>query len=98
MGQLSLSGNFHEIANGHYRSKLFTTTSTTNKFVSAAGPIFSLLERLHTSATLPSIAILRENIEHELRAFLSNINSINHTSELDAIAYYLLCATIDELL
>lgn len=83
---------------GYYRSKLFIAPFSTNPLVAAAGPLLSLLERLYVSPSLPPINSIRENIEHELRAFHSRLNSKTYTEEIDAIAHYLLCATIDELL
>lgn len=88
----------HRAVEGYYRSKLFIASSTTNPLVAAAGPVFSLLERLCISPTLPPIESIRDNIEHELQAFHSRLTGQNYTEELIVIAHYLLCATIDELL
>lgn len=87
-----------QMPQGYYRSKLFIAPFTTNPLVAAAGPLLSLLERLCLTPSLPPILTIRENIEHELRAFHSRLDSKTYTEELDAIAHYLLCATIDELL
>jgi len=95
--KLPLPGN-HESPQGYYRSKLFIAPFTTNPLVAAAGPLLSLLERLCISPSLPAVSSIRENIEHELRAFHSRLNGRADTEELDAIAHYLLCATIDELM
>lgn len=95
--RLSLPGN-QQVPQGYYRSKLFIAPFTTNPLVSAAGPLFSLLERLCISPSLPAINSIRDNIEHELHAFDSHLNGKNQAEELDALAHYLLCATIDELL
>lgn len=94
---LSLPGT-HKMPQGYYRSKLFIAPFTTNPLVAAAGPILSLVERLYVTPSLPPIHSIRENIEHELRAFHSRLNSKAYTEEFDAIAHYLLCATIDELI
>ena len=56
---------------GYYRSKLFISMSSSNPLISAANPLFSLLERLGLSSTLPPIETIRKNIEHELLAFQS---------------------------
>lgn len=95
--KLSLPGN-QQLPQGYYRSKLFIVPFATNPLVAAAGPLFSLLERLCVSPSLPVINSIRENIEHELRAFNSRLEGKNHTDELNALGHYLLCATIDELL
>ncbi len=83
---------------GYYRSKLFSTPTTSNAFLAAAGPLFSLLERLGTSHTLPPIQTAWDNLEHELKAFQSRLSSFECAEELAAIAQYLIHATIDELL
>jgi type VI secretion system protein ImpK len=88
----------HLIPQGYFRSKLFVTTSATNPLVAAASPLFSLLERLCVSPTLPPIHSIRDNIEHELLAFHSQLTSQHYADEFAVIAHYLLSATIDELL
>jgi type IV/VI secretion system ImpK/VasF family protein len=97
VSRLSLPGT-HKMPQGYYRSKLFIAPFTTNPLVAAAGPLISLLERLCIAPSLPPINSIRDNIEHELRAFHSRLNAKACTEELDAIAHYLLCATIDELI
>lgn len=83
---------------GYYRSKLFVVPAAANPLAAAAGPLFSLLERLSISPSLPEVAHIRNNIEHELNAFHSRLGSSQYTPELIGIAHYLLCATIDELI
>jgi type VI secretion system protein ImpK len=83
---------------GYYRSKLFIAPLSPNTLVAAAGPVLSLLERLCLSSTLPPIDQIRDNIEHELRAFYSKVHASQYTPDLINIAYYLLAATVDELL
>lgn len=95
--QLALP-NLGKLTPGYYRSKLFIASFSKNSLVAAAGPILSLLERLCVALTLPPINELRKNIEHELQAFHSRLNEQAYVGELDALAYYLLCATIDEIL
>lgn len=83
---------------GHYRSKLFITPKACNSILSAAGPIFSLLERLGGSQSLPGIETLWQNLSHELKAFLSRLQSFETSPELLGLAHYLMSATMDELL
>lgn len=83
---------------GYYRSKLFSTPTTSNPFLAAAGPLFSLLERLGTTHTLPPIDIVWDNLDHELKAFQSRLETFECANELAAIAQYLMHALIDELL
>ncbi|MCH9689083.1 MAG: type IVB secretion system protein IcmH/DotU [Gammaproteobacteria bacterium] len=83
---------------GYYRSKLFSTPTTSNVFLTAASSLFSLLERLGVSQSLPPIQSVRSNLDHELKAFRSRLISFECADELAVIAQYLLNATIDELL
>lgn len=93
---LSLQGR-QTVPQGYFRSKIFITPFTTNPLVAAAGPLFSLLERLNISPILPAIEKIRESIEHELHAFHSRLRGQIDNEEIHAIAQYLLTATIDEL-
>lgn len=86
------------VPKGYYRSKLFIAPFSTNTLVAAAGPLLSLLERLCLSPSLPAIEQIRDNIEHELHAFHSKVHASQYPAELINIAYYLLAATIDEIL
>lgn len=97
VSRLSLPGT-QQMPQGYYRSKLFIAPFSTNPMVAAAGPLLSLLERLYLSPSLPPVEVIRDNIEHELKAFHSRLNGRAYSEELNAIAHYLLCATIDELL
>lgn len=97
VSQITDSGKQH-LPKGYYRSKLFIFTSATNPIVAAASPLLSLLERLNVSPTLPPIEEIRQSIEHEIHAFYSRLTSQQQEEESVAIARYLLCATIDELL
>jgi type IV/VI secretion system ImpK/VasF family protein len=86
------------VPQGYYRSKLFIAPFSTNSLVAAAGPLLSLLERLCLSPSLPPVENIRENIEHELRAFYSKLDAAKYPPDLISIAQYLLSATIDEVL
>lgn len=97
ISRLAISGTVN-VPKGYYRSKLFVASFSSNPLVAAAGPIFSLLERLCISPTLPPIMEIRENIEHELNAFHSKLDASQYPIDIISIAHYLLSATIDELL
>lgn len=97
VSHLAISGST-PVPRGYYRSKLFIAPFSTNSLVAAAGPMLSLLERLCLSPTLPPIENIRDNIEHELRAFHSKLDASKYPLDLISVAHYLLCATIDELL
>lgn len=83
---------------GYYRSKLFSLHDELSPFVSAASPIFSLLDRFVVSESLPPLERVMVNLEHELRAFQSRLLSQSHTETENALAYFLLTSTIDEVL
>lgn len=83
---------------GYFRSKLFSSNAASNPLVAAASPVLSLLERLCISQTLPAIDGMRENLQHELFAFHSRLSHQQYTEDTVALAYYLVTATIDELL
>lgn len=83
---------------GYFRSKLYVSSYVINPLIAAAGPLFSFLERLSLSESLPPIELIRSNIEHELYAFHSKLSILNYASEFTKIANYMICATIDELL
>jgi type VI secretion system protein ImpK len=97
IGQFVVPGAM-QAPSSYYRSKLFRTSSTSNSFLTAAGPLFSLIERLGTSQTLPPIETVWNNLEHELKAFRSRLNILKSADEHAVIAQYLLSATMDELL
>ncbi|OGV43044.1 MAG: type IV secretion protein DotU [Legionellales bacterium RIFCSPHIGHO2_12_FULL_42_9] len=97
LNRLSLAEHRQKIPQGYYRSKLFIAPFTTNPMVAAAGPVLSLLERICVTQTLPEVSPIRDNLDHELRAFLSRLSGQTHAEEFNVIAYYLLCATVDEI-
>lgn len=82
----------------YFRSKLFVAPIGENPYVTAAKPIFSLLDRLNISRTLPPIEDTRQSIEHELKAFQSRIQHPDNSEDSCRLAYFMLCANIDELL
>lgn len=97
MGPCVVPGTL-QAPSGYYRSKLFRASYTSNTFLAAAGPLFSLLERLGTSQTLPPIETVTHNLEHELNAFRSRLSLQKNANEHIMIAQYLLSSTMDELL
>lgn len=97
VNRLAIPGN-QLIPKGYYRSKLFIAPFSNNILVAAAGPLLSLLERLCLSPTLPPIESIRDNIDHELKAFYSKLNASKYPEDLINIASYMMSATLDELL
>ena len=95
--QITSKNTEQSMPQGYFRSKIFVAPFSTNPIVAASGPVLSLLDRLCLTQELPPITTMRESLEHELGAFLSRLGHLNYASEFTAIAYYLLCATVDEL-
>ena len=83
---------------GYFRSKLFSSNAACNPLVAAASPVLSLLERLCITSTLPVIDSMRENLEHEVFAFHSRLTHQQYSEDTIALAYYMVTATVDELL
>ncbi len=88
----------HSMPQTYFRSKLYALSSSTNPIIAAAGPLFSLLERLCTSTMVPPIDAMHDNITHELNAFHSRLSAQKYGEEFTFIATFLLSATVDELL
>lgn len=86
------------IPQGYYRSRLYLAPFSTNPLINAADPIFSLIERLAISTKLPPVTKLRADITHELNAFYSQLQLAEYNHDTIAMAHYLLCATLDELI
>ena len=82
----------------HYRSKLYTPKTGVNPLVTAAQPLFSILERINLSEKPPELMALQANLAHELQAFITNAETTEHIKEIILVARYLLCATIDEII
>lgn len=83
---------------GYFRSRLYIAPYSSNPLIAAAGPLFTLLERLYISPSLPEIANIRSNIEHELHAFLSRLQAADYSKDTAAIAHFLMSAAIDEII
>ncbi len=82
----------------HYRSKLYTSKIGVNPLVTAAHPLFSILERINLSEKPPELNALQDNLSHELNAFMTKVSTSEHMNETVSVARYLLCATIDEVI
>ena len=95
---IELTGAFHPLEQGYFRSKIYTAPLTINPLLTAASPIFSLLERFTATKTLPTINVIKNNIDHEWCAFRSRLASLKSTQEFITVAAYLVSATLDELI
>ncbi|MCC5792188.1 MAG: type IVB secretion system protein IcmH/DotU [Legionellaceae bacterium] len=80
----------------YYRSRLFVSSFGNNPLITAASPLFSLLDRLSTSALLPAPESLRQNLTHELQAFDSRLREQESSVESIQLARFMIRATIDE--
>lgn len=94
---IALTGAFHPLEQGYFRSKIYTAPSTINPLLTAASPIFSLLERFTATQTLPTINAIKHHIDHEWRAFRSRLANLKSTQEFLSVAAYLVSATLDEI-
>lgn len=93
------SGDLENRDKVYYRSKLYSISDDQSSFVAAASPILSLLDRITLSNDLPLPEKFLPNLEHELKAFYSRLNSHPHGIVAhNALAYYMLTATVDEIL
>jgi type VI protein secretion system component VasF len=98
MNALSVLNQKINMPDGHFRSKFFIASNSLNVYVAAAGPIFSILERLSTAVQVESFEVIYDALAHEIKSFLSQIRAEEDSPEQQAIAYFLLCATTDEVL
>ncbi len=91
----------HKDANvpvSYFRSRLYSAPYSSNPLLAAASPIFSLLDRMALTYALPPIEQLRGDFKYELLAYQSRIELKQQEKANQSIAYYLLVATIDELI
>jgi type VI secretion system protein ImpK len=95
---MELTGKFHPLEQGYFRSKIYTTPLTINPFLTAASPIFSLLERFTATQTLPAIQAIKHHIDHEWKAFRSRLSSLKSTPTFLTVAEYFVSATLDEVI
>ncbi len=95
---ITLTSATFPLEQGYFRSKIYTAPPTINPFLTAASPLFSLLERLTATQTLPTIDVIKNNIDHEWRAFRSRLSCLKATPEFLVVAEYLVSATLDEVI
>lgn len=88
----------HALGQVYYRSKLFSIHDPLSPFVSAASPIFSLLDRFSVAKRLPPLLQVLTDMDHELKAFHSRLLSQMEVGNQHALAYYMLAMTVDEVL
>lgn len=90
--------NDTQVPVSYFRSRLYTAPHSSNSLLAAASPVFSLLDRLALTYTLPSIKQLRDDFKYELQAYQSRIHEKGQEQANHTIAFYLIAATIDELI
>lgn len=82
----------------YYRSQIYTSYAGRNPLITAAQPIFSILERLLLSRTSPDLSLVQEKLLHEIKAFTTYIQTSPIPEEIQQVARFLISATIDEIL
>lgn len=82
----------------YYRSQTFTATAGTNALVTAAAPLFSLVNKLRENPDYHNIHSLHEHLVHEIRAFEAQAQTQGCRSETILVARYALCAFFDEII
>jgi type VI secretion system protein ImpK len=82
----------------YYRSKAFSSHIGINSLINAADPILIVVTRLRKIMISPDLAILHQNICHEIKAFENKAQTLGYRSPLILAARYVLCALLDELI
>jgi type IV/VI secretion system ImpK/VasF family protein len=82
----------------YYRSQLYTAYQGINPLVTAAHPLFSIIERVKLSGKKTDLTSFYANLEHEMKAFESKAQGSDYDEETIFISRYLISATLDEIL
>ena len=82
--------------NSYYRSQLYTAYLGLNPLITAAHPLFSIIERIQLSNQNVSLAQMGDKLDHELKAFCARAKNFDYSPETITAARYLICATLDE--
>jgi len=82
----------------YYRSKAFTSTIGINNLINAADPLITLITKLRRISLPPDIALLHQNLCHEIKAFENKAQTLGYRSPLIIAARYVICALLDELI
>lgn len=82
----------------YYRSQLYTSSIGVNPLVTAAHPLFSIIERVKLSGKKTNFTDFYANLDHEMKAFESRAQGANYDKETIFISRYLISATLDEIL
>lgn len=82
----------------YYRSQLYTSSIGVNPLVTAAHPLFSIIERVKLSGKKTNFTDFYANLDHEMKAFESRAQASNYDKETIFISRYLISATLDEIL
>lgn len=98
MAATALATEQQSTRRSYYRSQLYTAYIGINPLVTAAHPIFSIIERVKLSGQKTDPSQYFPNLEHEFKAFEARAYSADYDEETIFISRYLLSATLDELL
>jgi type VI secretion system protein ImpK len=82
----------------YYRTKAFSSYVGINNLINAADPIITLVTKLRRITMAPDIAILYQNICHEIKAFENKAETMGYRPPFIFAARYILCAFLDEFL
>lgn len=84
---------------GYYRTKVLNLSTGINPLVTAAATLFITCATLRESQpyVLQTHELFQE-LQHEIKAFETQAQTLNYRSELILVARYILCATIDEII
>jgi type VI secretion system protein ImpK len=85
-------------AKSYYRSKIFTSQVGINPLITAASPLFSMIEKLKKTDQSPELSKLHYDLVHEIKAFENKAQALGYRSQITYAARYLLCTWIDEII
>lgn len=80
----------------YYRSKIFSTTTSTNLLTAASATLLILIASLRTTPSRLDSRELYLHLVHEIKSFETQAQTSGYRAESILLARYMLCATLDE--
>lgn len=80
----------------YHRSKLITATTGINPLLTAATALFAYVTQLRAQTTCENVTELYQELQHEIKAFEAQAQTLGYRSDIILLARYLLCALLDE--
>lgn len=80
----------------YHRSKLITATTGINPLLTAATALFAYIDKLRTQTHCDDTAELYVELQHEIKAFEAQAQTLGYRSDNILVARYILCALLDE--